>query len=176
MLLRLLHHDVLCTRRITICTALRVEQYFSASTESNPSRNLVDFGKCCEWMMKVVARSDPKSTATQASKPSNCPPTTPYSKTDPILARLLPFTPKLLGTVREGVKPIVNFENVLFLFGISTEHGIREPFVWVLEAEYPRDSALQRDGLVWQSGVHGESSEGYDVVQDGCAIGWPFQV
>jgi hypothetical protein len=69
---------------------------------------------------------------------------------DSILSGLLPFTPKLLGTVREGIiaKPIADFENVFFSFGTSTEHGVREPFVWVLEAEYPRDSALQRDRLV----------------------------
>lgn len=58
---------------------------------------------------------------------------------DPILARLLPFIPKVLGTVREGivVKPIADFESVLVLFGISTKHGVREPFISVLEAEYP---------------------------------------
>ena len=64
---------------------------------------------------------------------------------DPVLAVLLPFTPKLLGTIREGivVKPIADFESALLSFGISTEHGVREPLVWILEAKYPRDSPLQ---------------------------------
>ena len=57
----------------------------------------------------------------------------------PMLTGLLPFIPKVLSMVREGIlmKPIADFESVLFLFGISTEHGVREPFAWVLEAEYP---------------------------------------
>jgi hypothetical protein len=112
---------------------------------------LVDFR-----MLRVIARSHPKSTATQASNPSNRPPaclqlaSSHSLQQDPILAGLLSFTPKHLDTVREGiiVKHIADFESVLFLFGISTEHGVREPFVWVLEAEYSRDSALQRDSLI----------------------------
>jgi len=57
-------------------------------------------------MMRVVVRSHPKSITKQASKPpkaacslSNRPPRTPL----PALPALLPFTPKLLSTVRGGI-------------------------------------------------------------------------
>jgi len=84
---------------------------------------------------------------------------------NPALGVLLQFTPKFLGTLKlegtvdpkkpdstEGiiVEPVADSKDMLRLlsffffnsgqlmgFVISTEHGVGEPFVWVLEAEYP---------------------------------------
>ena len=76
---------------------------------------------------------------------------------------LLPFTPKFLSTPKlEGTvdptKPdstivypgadskgmwcflfflILVCERLTVIFGISTEHGVGEPFVWVLEVKFP---------------------------------------
>ena len=134
------HHGLLFRLLHVICTALKVSKYFWASRESSPSRLWVDEGGCT-----LTSQLD-RDAGVETIKSSS----THSLQQDPILAGLLLFTSKLLGTVREGiiVKHIADFDSALFLFGISTEHGVREHFVWVLEAEYPRDSALQRDGLV----------------------------
>ena len=72
-----------------------------------------------------------------------------------ILAGLLSFTPKLLGTLREGIinlgRNLLWILKACFFFLIYLQSMAREPFVLVLEAEYSLetvDSALQRDHLV----------------------------
>ena len=64
--------------------------------------------KCCEWMMRVVTRSHPKSTAKQASKPpkttcslSNRPPRTPLPTLNHTHC-IVPVHPRFLGHGRVG--------------------------------------------------------------------------